>query len=122
MPVSGSLFEKLILVTPVVLTIRISLIFVALGIIGFIVVIFWKQIGIIKIGSAGIEFRKWNEFSDKTQAELATMQKKIQEQDTQIALLIKEKDALLEFIKALFAMGELQEFVKKLIAKRGGKS
>jgi hypothetical protein len=106
----------------VVLAIRTSLIFVALGIIGFIVAIFWKQIGIIKIGSAGIEFRKWNEFSDKTQEELATMQKKIQEQDAQIALLIKEKDALLEFIKALFAMDELQEFVKKLIAKRGGKS
>jgi hypothetical protein len=57
-PASGSLLEKLMLATPVVLAIRISLIFVALGIIGFIITIFWKQIGILKIGSSGIEFWK----------------------------------------------------------------
>jgi len=123
-PASGSLLEKLLITKPIVLAIRISLLFVALGVAGFIVVIFWKQISIVKIGSAGIEleFRKWNEFSDKTQEELAARQKEIQERDAKIALLIKEREALLEFIKALFAMDELQEFVKKLIAKRGGES
>lgn len=113
-PANGNLFEKLILTTPVVLAIRVSLIFIALGIIGLIIFVFWKQISNIKIGSAGIEveFRKWNEISDKTQEELAARRKEIQERDAKIELLIKEREALLEFIKALFAMDKFQEFVK----------
>jgi len=55
-PASGSLFEKLILVRPVILALRVSLIFVAFGIIGLVISIFWKQISIIKIGTSGVEF------------------------------------------------------------------
>jgi hypothetical protein len=68
---SGNLFEKLILTTPVVLAIRISFIFVALGIVGFVIAIFWKQIGILTISSTGIEFGKFVETSSKADAELA---------------------------------------------------
>jgi len=70
-PTSGSLLEKLIITKPVVLAIRISLIFAALGVAGLIVAIFWKQIGILKIGSSGIEFGKFAETSSKADAELA---------------------------------------------------
>lgn len=70
-PATGNLFEKLLLTTPVILTIRISFIFVALGIVGFVVAIFWKQIGILKISSTGIEFGKFAETSSKADAELA---------------------------------------------------
>jgi len=100
-PASGSLLEKLIIAKPVVLAIRLSLIFVALGVAGFIAVVFWKQIGIIKIGSSGIEFGKFDEFSSKTQIETATLLAKIQEQDEKIILLTKERDGLKKRIKAL---------------------
>lgn len=100
-PASGSLLEKLLITKPVVLAIRVSLIFVALGVAGFIVVIFWKQIGIIKIGSSGIEFGKFDEFSSKTQVETAMLLAKSHEQDEKIILLTKERDELKKRIKAL---------------------
>jgi hypothetical protein len=79
MPASGSLFEKLILVRPVILALRVSLIFLAAGIIGLIISVFWKQIGIIKIGTPGVEFGKLNEISDKTQNEIAERDARIKE-------------------------------------------
>jgi hypothetical protein len=86
---------------PVVLTIRISLIFVALGIVGFIIAIFWKQIGILKIGSSGIEFGKLDKFSSETDADLAAKSAKIKELEAQIELIINERDELKARIKAM---------------------
>jgi ABC-type Co2+ transport system permease subunit len=100
-PANGSLLEKLILMRPVVLTIRISLIFVALGIVGFIIAIFWKQIGILKIGSSGIEFGKLDKFSSETDADLAAKSAKIKELEAQIELIINERDELKARIKAM---------------------
>ncbi len=61
LPASGSLFDKLLLTTPVVLALRISLMAVAFGEVGFIVRAFWKGLSIRKIGSEGIEFEKVDE-------------------------------------------------------------
>jgi hypothetical protein len=100
-PASGSLLEKLMLSTPVVLAIRVSLIFVALGIIGLIISIFWKQIGIIKIGSSGIEFGKMEEIPDKTNEEISAIKAKIRDLKAENALLIKERTEFKKQIKAL---------------------
>lgn len=86
-PASGSLLEKLIIAKPVVLAIRISLIFIALGVAGFIAVIFWKQIGIIRIGSSGIEFGKFAETSSKAEAELAAKDVIIRDLKAEVQLL-----------------------------------
>jgi len=86
-PTSGSLLEKLIITKPVVLAIRISLIFVALGVAGFIVVIFWKQIGIVKISSSGVEFGKFAETSSKADAEIAAKDVIIRDLEKKVELL-----------------------------------
>ncbi len=88
-PASGSLLEKLMLATPVILAIRISLIFVALGIIGFIITIFWKQIGILKISSTGIEFGKYAEISSTTDAKLAAKDEIIRNLEAKVESLNK---------------------------------
>jgi len=109
MPTSGSLLEKLIFTKPVVLAIRISLIVVAFGVVGFVVLAFWKGIGIRKIGSEGIEFEEVDEGSKKMQSDLAAKDAKIKELERTNGALQKEID-------------ELQEFSKSLIAMRGGES
>lgn len=104
---NGSLLEKLILTTPVILAIRISLIFVALGVVGFVVTAFWKGIGIRKIGSDGIEFGKLNEISTKTQNDLAAAEAKFQELEARNKKLRKENDELQASIaKILSSMPE----------------
>lgn len=77
------------LATPVVLAIRISLIFVALGIIGFIITIFWKQIGILKISSTGIEFGKYDEISSTTAEKLAAKDEIIRNLEAKVESLNK---------------------------------
>ena len=109
MPTSGSLLEKLIFTKPVVLAIRISLIVVAFGVVGFVVLAFWKGIGIRKIGSEGIEFEEVDEGSKKMQSDLTAKDAKIKELERTNGALQKEID-------------ELQEFSKSLIAMRGGES
>ncbi|MCI0698862.1 hypothetical protein L0337_43540 [candidate division KSB1 bacterium] len=94
LPASGNLFEKLILTTPVVLAIRVSLIFVAFSIAGFIIVIFWKQIGILKIGSSGIEFGKFAETSSKADAELAAKDVIIRDLEAKVESLKKSVQKL----------------------------
>jgi hypothetical protein len=81
------LLEKLILTTPVILAIRVSLIFIALGIVGVIITIFWKQIGILKISSTGIEFGKFAETSSKADAELAAKDVIIRDLKAEVQLL-----------------------------------
>lgn len=104
---NGSLLEKLILTTPVILAIRVSLIFVALGVVGFVVTAFWKGIGIRKIGSDGIEFGKLNEISTKTQNDLAAAEAKFQELEARNKKLRKENDELQASIaKILSSMPE----------------
>jgi hypothetical protein len=93
-PTSGSLLEKLIITKPVVLAIRISLIFVALGVAGLIVAIFWKQIGILKIGSSGIEFGKFAETSSKADAELAAKDVIIRDLEAKVESLKKSVQKL----------------------------
>jgi FtsZ-binding cell division protein ZapB len=87
----------------VMAAIRISLIIVALGIVGLVVLTFWKQIGIIKIGSSGIEFGKFDEFSSKTEAELAAKNARIEELEAENALLRRQKKELQKRIKAMYA-------------------
>jgi len=99
-PTTGSLFEKLILTTPVVLAIRVAVIFVALGIIGLVISVFWKQIGIIKIGASGIEFGKVvDEISNKTQAELAAKEARNRELEAEVETLKQEIKAWQELTK-----------------------
>jgi hypothetical protein len=98
-PASGSLLEKLLLIRPIVLAIRISLIAIAFGITGFAVAVFWKEIGIVKIGSAGVEFGRLDEFSNKTQKELAEKNKLIEELQAEIEALKKEKNELKKYAK-----------------------
>ncbi len=100
-PPSGNLFEKLILTTPVILAIRVSLIFIALSIVGLIISIFWKQISVIKIGSTGIEFGKMEEIPDKTNEEISAIKAKIRDLKAENALLIKERTEFKKRIKAL---------------------
>jgi hypothetical protein len=100
-PASGSLFEKLILPTPVVLAIRVSLIFIALGIIGLIISIFWKQISIIKIGSTGIEFGKVAEIPSRADDEITAIKAEVRNLKARNTLLIKDKNELLKRIKIL---------------------
>ena len=95
-PASGSLLEKLIITKPVVLAIRISLIFVALGVVGFIVAIFWKQIGILKISSTGVEFGKFAETSSQADAELAAKDVIIRDLKAEVQVL---KNSLNELSK-----------------------
>lgn len=104
MPASGSLFEKLILVRPVILALRVSLIFMALGIIGLVVSIFWKQISIIKIGTSGVEFGRLDESSNKTQSDLNAKEAKIKELEEINDALRKEREELWKFSKRLIAM------------------
>jgi len=101
-PASGSLLEKLIITKPVVLAIRISLLFVALGVAGLIVLIFWKQITVVKISSSGIEFGKFDEISDKTQTELAGLAARVKELETENELLRKQKKELQKRINAMY--------------------
>ncbi len=108
-PASGSLLEKLNLTKPVVLAIRISLVVVAFGVVGFVVLAFWKGIGIRKIGSEGIEFGEVDEGSKKMQSDLTAKYAKIKELEKANEALQKEID-------------ELQEFSKSLIAIPGGES
>ncbi len=93
-PASGNLLEKLILTTPVILAIRVSLIFIALGIIGFIITIFWKQTGILKISSTGIEFGKFAETSSKADAELAAKDVIIRDLEAKVEALNKSLEKL----------------------------
>jgi len=107
-PTSGNLFEKLILVKPVILAIRVSLIFVALGIIGLIISVFWKQISILKIGASGVEFGKFVETSNKTIHDLAEKDAKIKKLEEINEAVRKERDELREFSERLTAMrGEI---------------
>jgi hypothetical protein len=100
-PASGNLFEKLLLTTPVVLAIRVSVIFAALGVMGFVVSIFWKQISIVKIGTTGIELGKMAEIPRKADDEIAAMKEEIRGLKTKNALLIKDKNELLKRIKVM---------------------
>lgn len=106
---TGSIFDKLILTTPVVLAIRVTLIFIALGIVGFIVTIFWKQIAIIKIGSSGIEFGKLNELYKNTEAEFEAKNAKLRELQGQIEVLKKERNQLREYIETLITTRETRK-------------
>jgi hypothetical protein len=94
LPATGGLFDKLLLIAPVMVAIRISLIIVAFGIVGLVVITFWKQIGIIKIGSSGIEFGKLDEISSKTEAELAAKDATIKELEAKNELLRRQKSEL----------------------------
>jgi len=100
-PTSGNLFEKLILTTPVVLAIRVSLIFIAFGIIGLIISIFWKQISIIKIGSTGIEFGQMAEIPSRADDEITAIKAEVRSLKARNTLLIKDKNELLKRIKIL---------------------
>ena len=86
---SGSLLDKLILTTPVILALRVSLIFIAFGIVGFLIAIFWKQIGILKISSSGIEFGKYDEISSTTDAKLAAKDEIIRKLEAKVESLNK---------------------------------
>jgi|GEM_PF-6904694 len=99
-PTSGSLLEKLIITKPIVLAIRVSLIFIALGVAGFIAVIFWKQIGIVKIGSSGVEFGKFAETSSQADAELAAKDVIIRDLKAEVQVL---KNSLAELSDVAFA-------------------
>jgi hypothetical protein len=102
LPTTGGLLDKLLLIVPVMVAIRISLIIIAFGIVGLVVLTFWKQIGIIKIGSSGIEFGKFDEFSSKTEAELAAKNERIEELEDENALLRRQKKELQKRIKAMY--------------------
>jgi len=103
-PTSGNLFEKLILIRPIIFALRVSLIFVAAGIIGLVISVFWKQISIIKIGASGVEFGKLDETSDKTQRDIAARDAKIKELEEINEAVRKERDELREFSERLIAM------------------
>jgi hypothetical protein len=106
-PTSGSLLEKLILIKPVVLAIRISFIVIAFGVVGFVALAFWKGIGIRKIGKEGVEFGKVDEISNKTQNDLAAGEAKIKELEERNKKLRKQNDELQESIaKILSSMPE----------------
>lgn len=100
---SGSLLEKLILTTPVILAIRVSLIVVALGVVGFVVMAFWKGIGIRKIGSAGIEFGKLDELSNRTQSALAAKDAEIKKIVERNKALRKQNDELQESLARILS-------------------
>lgn len=98
MPATGNLFEKLLLTTPVVLALRISVVFIALGIACFFVALFWKQIAILKIGSAGIEFGRFAETSSKADAELAAKDAIIRNLEAEVQALRRSLKDLSEVV------------------------
>lgn len=97
-PATGNLFEKLLLTTPVVLALRISVVFIALGIVCFLVALFWKQIAILKIGSAGIEFGRFAETSSKADAELAAKDAIIRNLEAEVQALRRSLKDLSEVV------------------------
>ena len=94
LPVDGGLFEKLILVVPVILAIRISLIIGAFALIGLATLVFWKEIGVTKIGTTGIEFGSFDEISGTTAAELSEKTERIRALEAEIEVLRREKNEL----------------------------
>ena len=108
-PASGGVIDKLIFTKPVVFAIRISMIIVAFGVVDLVVVVFWKEIGIVKIGSSGVEFGKLDKISNKTESELAAKEAKIRGLEAQIELLKEERRKLQELAKAMVATRRTQK-------------
>ena len=101
---SGGVIEKLIFTKPVVLAIRVSMIIVAFGVIGLVIAVFWKEIGIIKISSSGVEFGKLDAISDKTRAELAEKVEIIKALEAKVESQRKSIEELQELTKAVNPM------------------
>lgn len=103
-PTSGNVFEKLILIRPVIFALRVSLIFVAAGVVGLVISVFWRQISIIKIGAAGVEFGKFVETSNQARHDLDEKDSKIKELEKINEALRKERDEFREFSERLLAL------------------
>ncbi len=106
---TGSLLERLLLTTPVIIALRLAFIFAAFGLAGWVVVVFWKQIGVIKISSTGIEFGKLDDISAQTTAELAANKEKIRILEAEIKALRKEKEKLQKLVTILEVKEKGQE-------------
>lgn len=107
-PSSGNLFEKLILIKPVIFALPVSLIFVAAGIVGLVISVFWRQINIIKIGASGVEFGKFVETSNQARYDLDEKDAKIKELKAINESVRKERDEFREFSERLLTLrGEI---------------
>lgn len=100
-PTSTGLLDKLFLSKPVFLAIRISIIFVAFGIVLLISATLWKGAGIAKIGSTGIEFNRFDVVSSKNEEELESSRAKIRGLKAKISTLEKEKRELADLVNNL---------------------
>lgn len=95
------LLDKFFLTTPVLLAIRISIIFVAFGIVLLVCTTLWKGAGIAKIGSTGIEFNRFDVVSSKNEEELESSRAKIRGLKVKISTLEKEKRELEDLVNNL---------------------
>ncbi len=98
---NAGLFDKLLLAKPVLLAIRISIIFIALGLVVLVVSTLWKGVGIAKIGSAGIEFNRLDVVSNENEEELESGRRIIRELKGKISALEKEKRELEDLVNNL---------------------
>lgn len=105
-----SLLDKLILTTPVLLAIRISIIFIAFGSVILIATTLWKGVSIGKIGGEGVELINLNAFSNKTKEELKIEKAKIEKYKARIKTLEGEKRELEDLVSAmLFSQQEVKQ-------------